>query len=50
MQRFDSKGWNILVENLTIYAGQPVNAVFMTPQPLAVRLDATLQDKVKNGH
>lgn len=38
------------MENLTIYGGQPVDAVFMTPQKLAIRLDATLQDKIKNGH
>jgi hypothetical protein len=34
---------------LTIYGGQPIDAVMKTPQALAVRLDKALQDKVRNA-
>ncbi|MBN9781345.1 hypothetical protein GQP18_26320 [Vibrio parahaemolyticus] len=49
LQRFDYVGWNVLIENLTIYGGQPIDAVFKTPQTMAISLDKALQDKVKNG-
>jgi hypothetical protein len=48
-QRYSLNGWNTLIENLTIYGGQPIDAVMKTPQALAVRLDKALQDKVRNA-
>jgi hypothetical protein len=50
LQRYNEAGWQILIENMTIYGGQPVDAIMGTPEGLAIKLDESLKDKIKNGN
>ncbi|GAL07951.1 hypothetical protein JCM19237_331 [Photobacterium aphoticum] len=36
-----------LVENLTIYGHQPIDAVLSSPAILAMKMDESLKDKIK---
>ncbi|MCG6387492.1 hypothetical protein K6U51_12455 [Vibrio fluvialis] len=50
MQRYSEAGWQIAVENLTIYGGQPIDAVLKSQEGMAIKLDESLKDKIKNGN
>jgi hypothetical protein len=49
LKRFSSAGWQIIIENLCIYANpnQPIDAVINSPFSLIVELNKTLVDRFK---